>query len=131
MNATNTNNPERTGRLLPTVLLLLITLGLFGCFTESSRNKNVGGGEDIGNNITCPAISTTFTSTPKTETPANRAALVALITKAIATSGENVNLNHINTSAIKDMGSLFKDSAYTGDISEWDVSNVTNMNNMF
>ncbi|MCK5818093.1 MAG: BspA family leucine-rich repeat surface protein [Psychromonas sp.] len=107
------------------------TKGLFGRFTKNSRNKNIGDRKDIDNNMTSPAISTTLTSTPKTETPANRAALVDLITKAIAIGGVNVNLNYINTNAIKDMGSLFKDSAYTGDISEWDVRNVTNMNNMF
>ena len=37
------------------------------------------------------------------------------------------NLNWIDTSKMTSMISLFKNSEFNGDISDWDVSNVTNM----
>ena len=44
----------------------------------------------------------------------------------------NANLNWIDTSKLRDMSCLFKDKTeFNGDISEWDVSNVINMESMF
>ena len=49
--------------------------------------------------------------------------------------GETVDLNWIDTSKIDDMGGLFDDRSTKKDlnynVSEWDVSNVTNFANMF
>jgi surface protein len=46
--------------------------------------------------------------------------------------GQRANLNHINTTGIVNMDSLFMElDEFNGDISEWDVSSVTNMSNMF
>ena len=44
---------------------------------------------------------------------------------------EKYNLSKLNTSEIIDMSYLFMYSRFNGDISQWDVSNVTNMENMF
>ena len=41
------------------------------------------------------------------------------------------DLNFIDISEITDMSMLFRYSDYNFDVSDWDVSNVTDMNNMF
>ena len=49
-------------------------------------------------------------------------------------NSKNYNLNCIDTSKITDMSDLFYDSKFENiniDVSNWDVSNVTNMSNMF
>ena len=62
--------------------------------------------------------------------------LRSLIKQRIEDEGNNVNLNDIDVSAITDMSRLFQDisfnsSNFNGNISAWDVSNVTNMSGMF
>ena len=70
--------------------------------------------------------------------PAIKASLVAEIQRAMAAHGNEVNLNYIDTSGITDMSRLFSVvgpghdfTAFRGDISDWDVSGVTDMSNMF
>ena len=41
---------------------------------------------------------------------------------------DNCNLNWIDTSEVTDMHDLFLETEFNGDVSNWDVSNVTNMN---
>jgi hypothetical protein len=43
----------------------------------------------------------------------------------------NGNISNWNVKNVKNMEHMFRRSAFNGDISEWDVSNVRNMNGMF
>ena len=76
--------------------------------------------------------------------PQTKEELIDLIIKELTINGSNCSLNHIDVSLIDDMGYLFRGgdaldyrdghpvlSKFNGDISQWDVSNVSNMTNMF
>ena len=72
--------------------------------------------------------------------PKNRAELIAAIKQIMDVDKDgnmdkyDADLNVINTGKVTDMNSLFNISvfrSFNGDISGWDVSNVTNMSNMF
>ena len=63
--------------------------------------------------------------------PKDKEELKELIEKLTKEYGTEVNLNDIDTSKITDMSYMFYNSAFNGDISEWDVSNVENMASMF
>ena len=68
-----------------------------------------------------------YKHTPKTKT-----ALITAIREEIKRQGSHADLNCIDTSAIKNMRELFnKFKTFNGDISEWNVSNVTDMADMF
>jgi surface protein len=51
--------------------------------------------------------------------------------KLIKERGNSGNFNDIDTSSITDLSGLFLMSDFNGDISKWDVSNVTNMVDVF
>ena len=57
----------------------------------------------------------------------NKEELKALINKRIEEQGPNCDLNDIDVSMIEDMSSLFHESDFNGDISEWDTSSVEDM----
>ncbi len=63
--------------------------------------------------------------------PQTKKELKDIIEQRIKEEGNEVNLNDIDVSKITDMSYLFDDTYFNGDISKWDVSNVTNMHNMF
>ena len=63
--------------------------------------------------------------------PKTKEELKAIIKRRIKEEGNEVDLNNIDVSKITDMSGLFAGTNFNGDISEWDVSNVTNMKCMF
>ena len=63
--------------------------------------------------------------------PETKEELIDIVLKRINKEGKKANLNDIDTSNITDMSYLFSVLDFNGDISKWDVSNVTNMSNMF
>ena len=63
--------------------------------------------------------------------PQAKEELQDIIKKRINQDGNEVDLNDIDVSQIKDMSNLFEGTYFNGDISEWDVSNVTNMSHIF
>ena len=54
-----------------------------------------------------------------------------LVREGIERYGKNADLNYIDTSQVTNMESLFEGTDFNGDISDWVVSNVTNMSYMF
>ena len=64
--------------------------------------------------------------------PKSKEELKDLLKRLIDERGNEGDFNDIDTSYIKDMSQLFYDiDEFNGDISKWDVSNVTNMEMMF
>ena len=63
--------------------------------------------------------------------PKTKEELKTIIEKRVKNEGNEVNLNDIDVSKITDMSGLFAGTNFNGDISGWDVSNVTNMREMF
>ena len=63
--------------------------------------------------------------------PKDKNELKDIILQRIEAEGNEVDLNDIDVSEINDMSNLFEETDFNGDISSWDVSNVTDMSYMF
>ena len=63
--------------------------------------------------------------------PQTKEELKEIISKRIKEEGNKVDLNNIDVSKITDMSELFTQTNFNGNISNWNVSNVTNMRFMF
>ena len=63
--------------------------------------------------------------------PQTKKELREIIKKRIKDESKEVDLNDIDVSNITDMSNLFSGLDFNGDVSEWDVSNVTDMKVMF
>ena len=63
--------------------------------------------------------------------PETRKELKEIILQRIKDEGNEVDLNDIDVSKITDMSNLFEGTDFNGNISQWDVSNVTDMTYMF
>ena len=57
--------------------------------------------------------------------------LKSLIHQEMKKNGPNCDLNHIDVSNVTNMYDMFYNGQFNGDISNWNVSNVTNMHYMF
>ena len=68
---------------------------------------------------------------PKPVVATSKHQLKRLINEQIQAYGPACDLNHIDVSNITNMRELFERSPFVGDISQWDVSNVTDMSSMF
>ena len=71
---------------------------------------------------------TYYTGVYKVENSKELKELIKYFTKQF---GNECDLNWIDTTDIIDMSHLFDNSKFNGDISKWNVSNVTNMAHMF
>jgi hypothetical protein len=63
--------------------------------------------------------------------PSTREELKTLVEEEIEKQGPQADLNHIDVSNVTEMGGMFTNSQFNGEISAWDVSNVKNMRWMF
>lgn len=63
--------------------------------------------------------------------PKNKDELRSLIKERIKKEGKECDLNDIDVTKVTDMSYLFYESSFKGDISNWNVSNVENMESMF
>ncbi len=98
-----------------------------------------GTGDYVGKSYKIP-LSITVVAGKYSHSPTNKAELIAAIKDVMDTDDDDnpdnnsADLNSIYTGAITDMSGVFNDNAlrsFNGTISDWDVSNVSNMSELF
>ncbi len=57
--------------------------------------------------------------------------LIKLVKKEMKLNGNECDLNHIDISNVKDLGYVFSETQFNGDISKWDTSHVIHMDGLF
>lgn len=63
----------------------------------------------------------------KTTVTATNETIKDIVSEAISQKGYDVDLNYIDVSQVTNMKNLFYGKMFNGDIRQWDVSNVTDM----
>ena len=76
-------------------------------------------------------LSKTKKSNSEPTIEANDDNIKSIVEQELQRLGTNADLNHIDTSKVTNMMFLFRLKRFSGDISEWDVSNVVSMAGMF
>ena len=64
-------------------------------------------------------------------TAKNRDDLEVVIKRTLEEEGLDADLNFIDIRKVEDLSELFENSKFNGDISNWNVNNVTNMDDIF
>ena len=54
-----------------------------------------------------------------------------IVKEQVELLGNEADLNHLDVSKVTSMSGLFRESQFNGDISKWDVSNVTDIEKIF
>ncbi len=110
--------------------------------TQSTKSYTLlfsGTGDYAGKSYKIP-LSITVIAGEYSHSPTNKAELIAAIKDVMDTDDDDTpdnnsaDLNSIYTGAITDMSGVFNDNAlksFNGTITEWDVSNVSNMSELF
>ena len=102
-----------------------LTVSTVSMFVGASKVTNIPNWEKADGTRVC------FDHTAHATVMKDRAELKPKVDAEIARDA-NVNLNYLETCNVKDMSNLFEDkTSFNGDITNWDVSQVTTMDSMF
>ena len=99
------------------ILILIIVSGLVGCQSKVVSDITIKCQEDVKVGSVIEVNGESYKVVDE-----------IMLRKMIA---NNDDITFVCTSKVTYMGRMFQDSPFNGDISNWDVSNVTNMNGMF
>lgn len=72
-----------------------------------------------------------FLNIKSTKIKASNATIEKIVDEEIKRLGKGADLNHIDVSEVTNMTNLFEDTGFYGDVSKWDVSRVEEKEGMF